>query len=136
MGHLAGDDIAFRLTMALYFAFGALGGLWIPPSAMPHVMQDVGQALPSNGLAELGWRIGGRPGAGAGGDPGAHIVDAWQRDSRTPGLPPARHPVTRPVVSHHTRNCRALRKGRSPMYSRNSLGADPRPGIPAKAAHQ
>jgi hypothetical protein len=26
---------------------------------MPHVMRDIGQALPSNGLAELGWRIAG-----------------------------------------------------------------------------
>ena len=59
MGHLAGDDIAFRLTMDLYFAFGALGGLWIPPSAMPHVIQDIGQALPSKDPAELGWRIAG-----------------------------------------------------------------------------
>jgi ABC-2 type transport system permease protein len=59
IGYLAGDDIAFPLTMALYFALGALGGLWIPLSAMPHAMQDLGQALPSNGMAELGWRIAG-----------------------------------------------------------------------------
>jgi len=45
--------------MALYFALGALGGLWIPLPAMPHAMQDIGHALPSNGLAELGWRIAG-----------------------------------------------------------------------------
>jgi ABC-2 type transport system permease protein len=57
IGYLAGDDVAFPLIMALYFALGALGGLWIPLSAMPHVMQDIGQALPSNGLAQLGWRI-------------------------------------------------------------------------------
>ena len=30
IGYLAGDDIAFPFTMALYFALGALGGLWIP----------------------------------------------------------------------------------------------------------
>jgi len=59
IGYLAGDDIAFPLTMALYFALGALGGLWIPPSVMPHVMQDIGTVLPSNGLAQLGWRIAG-----------------------------------------------------------------------------
>jgi len=45
--------------MALYFALGALGGLWIPLSVMPHVMQGLAQALPSNGVAELGWRIAG-----------------------------------------------------------------------------
>ena len=59
IGYLAGDDIAFPLTMALYFALGALGGLWMPPSVMPHAMQDLGQALPSNAVAELGWRIAG-----------------------------------------------------------------------------
>jgi len=59
IGYLAGDEIAFPLTMALYFALGALGGLWIPLSVMPHVMQGLAQALPSNGVAELGWRIAG-----------------------------------------------------------------------------
>ena len=59
IGYLAADEIAFPLTMALYFALGALGGLWIPLSTMPHAMQDLGQALPSNGVAELGWRIAG-----------------------------------------------------------------------------
>ena len=57
IGYLAGDEVAFPLTMALYFALGALGGLWMPPSVMPHAMQDIGQALPSNAVAELGWRI-------------------------------------------------------------------------------
>lgn len=47
------------LTMALYFALGALGGLWMPLSTMPHAMQDIGQTLRSNGVAELGWRIAG-----------------------------------------------------------------------------
>src|SRR5262249_6168063 len=59
IGYLAGDDIAFPLTMALYFALGALGGLWIPLSTMPHAMQDIGRALPSNSVAELGWRVAG-----------------------------------------------------------------------------
>jgi len=59
IGYLAADEIAFPLTMALYFALGALGGLWMPPSVMPHAMQDIGQALPSNSVAELGWRITG-----------------------------------------------------------------------------
>jgi ABC-2 type transport system permease protein len=59
VGFLAGDEFAFPLMMALYFALGALGGLWMPLSMMPHIMQDIGQALPSNGIAELGWRIAG-----------------------------------------------------------------------------
>lgn len=59
IGYLTGDEIAFPLTMALYFALGALGGLWMPPSTMPHLMQDIGMVLPSNALAQLGWRIAG-----------------------------------------------------------------------------
>jgi len=55
IGYLAGDDVAFPLTMALYFALGALGGLWMPLSTMPHVMQDIAKFLPSNAVAELGW---------------------------------------------------------------------------------
>ena len=83
IGYLAGDEIAFPLTMALYFALGALGGLWIPLSAMPHVMQDLGQALPSNGLAELGWRIAG----GQASVPKAVMVlTAWLLGSATAAL--------------------------------------------------
>jgi len=59
IGYFAADEIAFPLTMALYFALGALGGLWMPLSTMPLTMQDIGQALPSNSVAELGWRIAG-----------------------------------------------------------------------------
>ena len=59
IGYLAGDDIAFPLTMALYFALGALGGLWMPLSTMPHLMQDIARFLPSNAVAELGWRTAG-----------------------------------------------------------------------------
>jgi ABC-2 type transport system permease protein len=83
IGYLAGDEIAFPLTMALYFAFGALGGLWMPPSVMPHVMQGIGQALPSNALAELGWRIAG----GQASVPKAVLVlTAWLLGSATSAL--------------------------------------------------
>jgi len=57
IGYLATDEIAFPLTMAPYFALGALGGLWIPLSVMPLAMLEIGQALPSNSVAALGWRI-------------------------------------------------------------------------------
>jgi ABC-2 type transport system permease protein len=59
IGYLAGAEIAFPLTMALYFALGALGGLWIPPSAMPQAMRHLAQALPSNAVAQLGWWVAG-----------------------------------------------------------------------------
>ena len=83
IGYLAGDEIAFPLTMALYFALGALSGLWIPLSTMPHAMQDLGQALPSNGVAELGWRIAG----GRASVPKAVLVlTAWLLGSATVAL--------------------------------------------------
>jgi len=63
IGYLAGDDIAFPLTMALYFGLGALSGLWMPLSMMPQTMQDIGRTLPSNGVAEPGWRIAGGQGS-------------------------------------------------------------------------
>ena len=74
IGYLAGDEIAFPLMMALYFALGALGGLWIPLSNMPHVMQDIGKVLPSNGLAHLGWRIAGGQASVL---PAAIVLAAW-----------------------------------------------------------
>jgi len=93
IGYLAGDDVAFPLTMALYFALGALGGLWIPLSAMPHAMQDIGQALPSNALAELGWRIAG----GQASVPSAVLVlTAWLLGSATAAL-----------LAYHRRNIRS-----------------------------
>jgi len=83
IGYIAGDEIAFPLIMALYFALGALGGLWIPLSTMPHAIQDLGQALPSNGVAELGWRIAG----GQASAPKAVLVlTAWLLGSSTAAL--------------------------------------------------
>ena len=83
IGYLAADDIAFPVTMALYFALGALGGLWIPLSVMPPAMQDIGWALPSNSVAELGWRIAG----GQASVPRAVLVlTAWLLGSATAAL--------------------------------------------------
>jgi len=129
IGYLAADDIAFPLTMALYFALGALGGLWIPPSAMPHAMQDLGQALPSNSLAELGWRIAGGQASAL---RAALVLAAWLLGTATAALfasSPTQHPVS-PLKLTRSRTCRALKKGRTAMYSRNSPGADPPAGRP------
>src|SRR5262245_15344756 len=52
-------QVAQMLTM-LVLAF--LGGIFIPYSNLPHVMQDIGKALPSYHLVQLGWNAaGGRP---------------------------------------------------------------------------
>jgi len=92
IGYLAGDEVAFPLTMALYFALGALGGLWMPPSVMPHAMQDIGQALPSNAVAELGWRI---TGGQASALRAALVLTAWLLSSATAALLAYRRPNIR-----------------------------------------
>jgi ABC-2 type transport system permease protein len=57
IGYLAGADVAYGVVMVLYFALGALGGLWMPLAMLPETLRDVGQALPTNRLADLGWKL-------------------------------------------------------------------------------
>src|SRR6516165_12016612 len=45
-------QVAQMLTMLV---LGFLGGIFIPYSNLPHVMQDIGKALPSYHLVQLGW---------------------------------------------------------------------------------
>jgi len=52
-------QVAQMLTM-LVLAF--LGGIFIPYSHLPHAMQEIGKALPSYHLVQLGWNaVAGRP---------------------------------------------------------------------------
>jgi hypothetical protein len=98
-------------------------------------MQDIGQALPSNRVAELGWRIAGgqAPEAEA-----VLVLTAWTLGNAKAALLAYRRRSTRsparrqPPRAHVSRT----KEGRSPMYSRKSLGTDPRLSTPAKAAHQ
>ena len=103
IGYLAGDEIACPLTMALYFALGALGGLWIRLSVIPLAMLQIGQALPSGSVAELGWRIVG----GQASVPRAVLLlTAWTLGSGLVALLAYRRRAIRsagrdsPVVSH------------------------------------
>ena len=57
IGYLVPGDAAFGVVMGLYFALGALGGLWMPVANLPATLQQVAHALPSNRLADLGWKI-------------------------------------------------------------------------------
>lgn len=59
IGTLTDSTTAYGLTMAVYFAFAALGGLWVPPAIFPAVLRQAAKALPSYNQAELGWRIAG-----------------------------------------------------------------------------
>jgi ABC-2 type transport system permease protein len=142
-GYLAGDDIAFPLTIALYFARGVLGGLWMPLSTMPHAMQDLGQALPSSGSAiqrrsRAGLADRERPGIDAEGGSCANSMAARQRDSRAPCLSPTQDPVSPLKRLQRPRACLSRTKERAALpwihaiVSERIAPAD----APAKAAYQ
>jgi ABC-2 type transport system ATP-binding protein len=57
IGTLTDSTTAYGITLGLYIALAALGGLWVPPANFPLVLRHVAQALPSYNQAELGWRI-------------------------------------------------------------------------------
>jgi ABC-2 type transport system permease protein len=59
LGYLVSADAAFPLSYGLYMALSAIGGLWVPPEVLPQSFRDVAGWLPSNRLADLGWRIAG-----------------------------------------------------------------------------
>lgn len=57
IGYFTDADAAFGVMYGLYLFFSAAGGLWMPASVLPKVLQDIAPALPSNRLGELGWKI-------------------------------------------------------------------------------
>jgi ABC-2 type transport system permease protein len=57
IGSLVEAETAQGLTMVAYLAMAALGGIWMPVSIMPAPLQAIALALPSNRMAELGWRV-------------------------------------------------------------------------------
>ena len=74
IGTMTDSTTAYGITLALYFAFAALGGLWVPPALFPAALRSVARALPSYSQAELGWRIA----AGAAPTlPTALVLAAW-----------------------------------------------------------
>lgn len=57
LGYLTDGDSAFGVTYGIYLALAALGGLWMPTTILPKVLQHIASVLPSNRFAELGWRV-------------------------------------------------------------------------------
>jgi ABC-2 type transport system permease protein len=57
IGYLVSGETASGVVTVLYFALGALGGLWMPVMLLPQVMQSLAHALPTNRIADLGWKI-------------------------------------------------------------------------------
>jgi ABC-2 type transport system ATP-binding protein len=59
IGTMTDSTTAYGVSMGLYFAFAALGGLWVPPAVFPSALRQVAKTLPSYNQADLGWQIAG-----------------------------------------------------------------------------
>jgi ABC-2 type transport system permease protein len=57
IGYLTDDSSAFPVMYGVYLFLGAAGGLWMPASVLPSLLRHISYALPSNRVAEFGWRI-------------------------------------------------------------------------------
>jgi ABC-type multidrug transport system, permease component len=57
IGYVTDDSSAFPVMYGIYLFLGAVGGLWMPPSVLPSALRHISYALPSNRVAEFGWRI-------------------------------------------------------------------------------
>ena len=57
LGCLADGDATYGMTMIVYLALTALGGLWMPVAILPPAMQDIAYALPTYRLGDIAWRI-------------------------------------------------------------------------------
>lgn len=74
LGYLTDGDTAFGVMFGIYMALAALGGLWMPVTILPKVLQHIAAVLPSNRFAELGWRVA----AGSGVAPvGVAVLAGW-----------------------------------------------------------
>lgn len=59
IGYVTDDSSAFPVMYGVYLFLGAVGGLWMPTSVLPAALRHIAYALPSNRVAEFGWRIAG-----------------------------------------------------------------------------
>jgi ABC-2 type transport system permease protein len=57
IGNLSDGESSVGITMIAYLVLAVLGGLWMPTKILPGPMQTVAHVLPSNRLAELGWKV-------------------------------------------------------------------------------
>ncbi|GHE04525.1 ABC transporter permease [Streptomyces alanosinicus] len=57
IGYLATGDAVRPITMIIYFGLSILGGLWMPTTTFPKVLQDIAKWLPTHAYAALGRAI-------------------------------------------------------------------------------
>ncbi len=54
---VAAGDAVRPITMIVYFGLSILGGLWMPSTSFPQILQDIAKWLPTHAYAELGRAI-------------------------------------------------------------------------------
>ncbi|MFG2353945.1 ABC transporter permease [Streptomyces sp. NPDC048521] len=57
IGYLASGDAVRPITMIVYFGLSILGGLWMPSTSFPQLLQDIADWLPTHAYAALGRAI-------------------------------------------------------------------------------
>ena len=57
IGSLTNSTVAFATSTGLWFAFAALGGLWVPPGVLSVGLRHFATGLPSYNQAALGWHV-------------------------------------------------------------------------------
>jgi ABC-2 type transport system permease protein len=57
IGYVASGDAVRPITMIIYFGLSILGGLWMPSTTFPKVLQDIAKWLPTHAYAALGRAI-------------------------------------------------------------------------------
>ncbi|MEU6590457.1 ABC transporter permease [Streptomyces sp. NPDC046881] len=57
IGYLASGDAVRPITMIVYFGLSILGGLWMPSTTFPQILQDIAEWLPTHAYAALGRAI-------------------------------------------------------------------------------
>ncbi|MEU6506799.1 MULTISPECIES: ABC transporter permease [unclassified Streptomyces] len=57
IGYVASGDAVRPITMIIYFGLSILGGLWMPSTTFPKILQDIAKWLPTHAYAALGRAI-------------------------------------------------------------------------------
>ncbi|MCC5478831.1 ABC transporter permease [Streptomyces sp. NPDC059680] len=57
IGYVASGDAVRPITMIIYFGLSILGGLWMPSTTFPQILQDIAKWLPTHAYAALGRSI-------------------------------------------------------------------------------
>ncbi|MET7300284.1 ABC transporter permease [Embleya sp. NPDC005575] len=57
LGYLVAPDSAQPVFMLVYLGMAVLGGMWVPLTGFPQLLQDIGHVMPTYRFGELGWEV-------------------------------------------------------------------------------